>query len=309
MPQPHSSSTSPAFNPASNPGPFVLKIGGTTLEAQSTQRTLWDALLSLHERLSAKGSGVVVVHGGGKAVDSIIAQLGMPTRREQGLRITPPEQMEVIAGVLAGSVNKRLVGCINAAAIASSRSARAVGLCLGDGDAFPTERATLPFDAGRVGEVVPASDDTAEHQTPPLLRALLGSGFLPVLSSIGIDSEGGLLNVNADDAAAGIARMVRASTLALLTDVPGVKGADGRVIPSLRESEAHALIASGVIAGGMIPKVRSALATAKATGSPVVVLSADPAQVQELLQGKDAGTKFVAGSRTSDARALEERRD
>lgn len=279
-------------------GPFVLKIGGTTLEAQSSQRALWDALLGLHAKLVRAGSGVIVVHGGGKAVDVLLAKLAMPTQREQGIRITPPEQMETIAAVLAGSVNKRLVGMMNAASHAMGLAGPAVGLCLGDGDAFPTRRATYSFDAGRVGEVIDegaagASVKTASVVGPPLMRALLASGFLPVLSSIGIDAEGGLLNVNADDAAAGIAKAVGASTLALLTDVPGVKGADGAIIQQLTHASAEAAIAAGTITGGMIPKVRSALATAKATGAPVVVLSAEPAQVAELLQGKPAGTRFV----------------
>ncbi len=280
--------------PPPTTGPFILKIGGTTLEAQAADNSLWLALLSLHQRLSAQGSGVIVVHGGGKAVDALLAKLDMPTRREQGLRITPPDQMEIIAGVLAGTINKRLVGLINAAALAANHSARAVGLCLGDGDAFPTRRLQLSFDPGRVGEVSPPPTAHPSPASPPLLRALLASGFLPVLSSIGIDAQGGLLNVNADDAAAGIARSVRASTLALLTDVPGVKGEDGSVIPTLREPEAESLIARGIISGGMIPKVRSALATAHATRCPVVVLSADPTQVQDLLLGNPAGTRFIA---------------
>ena len=281
----------PLGKQAGKQGPFVLKIGGTTLEAQSTEQGLWRALLSLHATLSEQGSGVIVVHGGGKAVDKLIAQLGMETRREQGLRITPPEQMEVIAGVLGGSINKRLVGMINACAAANSMRACAVGLCLGDGDAFPTRLLNLGFDAGRVGEVVPAA---GSHQSEPaLVRALLASGFLPVLSSIGIDAQGGLLNVNADDAAAGIARSVRASTLSLLTDVPGVKGSDGNIIAQLDERSAEAAIASGVVTGGMIPKVRGAIATAKATRSPVIVLSAEPSQVEKLLRGEQTGTRFV----------------
>lgn len=270
------------------PGPFVLKIGGTTLEAQASQATLWEALLALHESLSARGSGVVVVHGGGKAVDALLAKLGMPTRREQGLRITPPDQMEIIAGVLAGTINKRLVGMINAVASERGLLSPAVGLCLGDGNIFPTHKASFPFDAGCVGEVLPTSTQ------PALMRALLASGFLPVLSSIGIDVQGQLLNVNADDAAAGIARTLGASTLALLTDVPGVKGADGTILPQLTHETAEAAITAGTISGGMIPKVRSALATAKTTGAPVVILSADPAQVEALLQGQQTGTRFLA---------------
>jgi acetylglutamate kinase len=269
-------------------GPFVLKIGGTTLEAQASQATLWEALLALHQSLSKQGSGVVLVHGGGKAVDALLSKLNMPTRREQGLRVTPPDQMEIIAGVLAGTINKRLVGMINAAAIARGLLAPAVGLCLGDGNVFPTHKATFAFDAGCVGEVL------ACDTQPPLIRALLASGFLPVLSSIGIDAQGQLLNVNADDAAAGIGRTLRASTLALLTDVPGVKGPDGAIIPQLTHAAAEAAIAAGTISGGMIPKVRSALATAKTTGTPVVVLSADPAQVEALLQGQQTGTRFLA---------------
>lgn len=147
--------------------------------------------------------------------------------------------------------------------------------------------AGTPVDLGRVGEVVGGGAG--------VVRALLAGGFLPVVSSIGIDAEGGLLNVNADDGAAALARAVGASALVLLTDVPGVKGADGRVKPALNSTDVEAMIASGEITGGMIPKVRSALAAARATGAGVVILSGEsPEHLMAYLSGRPAGTTITA---------------
>ena len=264
--------------------PLVVKIGGATLEAQREHPTLWRALLAMHER---HAGGVVLVHGGGKAVDRLLDKLGMKTERREGIRITPPEQMDVIAGVLAGSVNKSLVGAINAA---GAGRARAVGLCLGDGTGIRTRRTTkLGFDPGCVGEV----DTDAAQPSTGLLRELLRLKFLPVVACIGIDDTGGLLNINGDDAAAGIARVLGASALVLLTDVPGVKGADDKVVPELSAAQAASLIKDGVISGGMVPKVRSALETAGATGAPVVILSGEPAHFEAYLRGEPVGTRIL----------------
>ncbi len=265
--------------------PLVVKIGGASLERQRNSASLWRALLAKHE---THAGGIVLVHGGGKMVDSLLDALGMKTERREGIRVTPPDQMEAIAGVLAGSVNKSLVGAINAAG-AGGRS-RAVGLCLGDGGAIWTRKTTrYSFDPGCVGEVIA---DGQAHSAQ-LLRELLRLKYLPVVACIGIDEDGGLLNINGDDAAAGVARTLSAAALVLLTDVPGVKGADGRVIPELTPSAVESLIKEGVVSGGMIPKVRSAVETARHTGSPVVILSAETERFEAYLRGEPEGTKIV----------------
>jgi hypothetical protein len=163
---------------------------------------MWTALLALHRsRLAAGSGGVLLVHGGGKAVDRLLDRLGLVSERREGIRITTPEQIDVVTAVLAGSVNKSLVGCINRVASASSLPNRAVGLCLGDGGLCVSAKSTrFSFDPGRVGDV--AGGDGA------LARVLFGGGFIPVLCSIGLDESGKPLNINADDAAAALVPVI-----------------------------------------------------------------------------------------------------
>jgi acetylglutamate kinase len=256
---------------------IVIKIGGSTLEDMGRLSALWGALVKLSYR--PEGCTTVLVHGGGKAVDTLLNRLGMPVERRDGLRVTPADQIGLIAGVLAGTVNKQLVGAINAA------GGKAVGLCLGDGGMVDCRR--MSESLGCVGEVV-GGDGT-------VLKPLLAAGFLPVVSSIGIDAGGGLLNVNADDAASGIARAIGASRLVLLTDVPGIKGGDGVLRPTLTASEIEAMIAIGEITGGMIVKARSAVAAAKSTGSSVVIMSGEsPDALMRFLAGETVGTTIGA---------------
>jgi len=261
-------------------GPIIIKIGGTTLEEQRSQPGLWQAVASLSKR---HASGVVLLHGGGKAVDRHLAKLGFTTERREGIRITPEDQVEQIAAVLAGSVNKALVGSLLAA------GAKAVGLCLGDGNAVPTRKATrYSFDPGRVGEMVGGSGESE------LLKLLLSHGYVPVVSSIGIDASGQFLNVNADDAAAGAAASLGASALVLLTDVPGVLDAQKKVIPELNPAAVEALIGEGVVNGGMIPKVRAALEASRSSGAPVVILDGNsPSALQAWINAEPVGTRIV----------------
>ena len=149
-------------------GIIIIKIGGTTLEEQRSQPTLWRSVAQVADTLHASSSGgVVLLHGGGKAVDRHLAKLGFTTERREGIRITPPDQIEQIAAILAGSVNKGLVGTLLAA------GARPVGLCLGDGNCLPTRKATrYSFDPGRVGEIIPGGD-------AKLLRLLVQQGVYP----------------------------------------------------------------------------------------------------------------------------------
>lgn len=268
------------------PGPLIIKIGGSTLEDRAATASLWPALVELH---AARPGGVVLVHGGGKAVDRQLDRMGFTTERREGLRITPEDQIDQVVGVLAGSVNKALVGAIGAA------GGRAVGLCLGDGGLARCEqRRGLSFDPGRVGEVTGGDGR--------LVAVLTGAGFLPVISSIGLDRDGRALNVNADDAAAGLVGVLGASGLVLLTDVPGVMDSAGRVLHELTVERCEAMIASGEIKGGMIPKVRAATRIA-AGGVEVVILSGDPAGLLSWIRGGAVGTRFVPAARPAPARA------
>ncbi|HLO39967.1 MAG TPA: acetylglutamate kinase [Phycisphaerales bacterium] len=270
------------MNQGVHTGPIVIKVGGTMVEDAATAPGLWKAVSQLHVQ---HPGGVVVVHGGGKAVDRHLDRLGMKTDRQEGIRITPPEQLDEIVSVLAGRVNKSIIAQFHRI------GGRAVGLCLGDGDAITTAKTTrYAFDPGRVGDVVEGS--AGERG---LLSVLLKAGFLPVLSSIGIDRDG-FLNINADDAAAGVARAVGASSLVLMTDVPGILDGQKRLIPTIDLRGIESRITSGEITGGMIVKARAAAQTATRIGAPVVILSgAGPAALESWCRGEASGTAVQPG--------------
>jgi acetylglutamate kinase len=264
-------------------GPLVVKIGGAGVDTPSQTPALWRTIADMHAIL---GGQLLLVHGGGRAVDQHLERLGMTTERRDGIRITPPNQVAEIAAVLAGRVNKLLVGALQACGIA------ATGLCLSDGAAVRTRLATFGFDAGRVGEV--SGGDGR------LLRMLMQQNFLPVLCSIGLDDAGELLNVNADDAAAGVARILGARALVLLTDVPGILDGSGARIETTTAAEIDSLIARGTIHGGMIPKVRAAVAAAESAGAPAVIASwKSPQDLLAIAAGSAAGTRIVPAAGSS----------
>lgn len=266
--------------------PIVIKLGGLALDEADRRPELWDALASL--AADAPG-GLVIVHGGGGAVDAHLARLGLRSERTAGLRVTPDDQIGEVVAVLRGRVNARLVGLLGA------RGARAVGLGLSDGGACVcVKHEPDGIDLGRVGRVEPDETRQPRNGHGALWRGLLGGGFVPVICSIGADAEGGPLNVNADDAALGVAQILGASMLVLLTDVPGILDGAGTPIDETDAGEIERLIESGAIAGGMIPKARAAAAGAEATGVPTVIASWGQAdRLAELAAGEHVGTRVL----------------
>ncbi len=256
-------------------GPIVLKLGGLAIDDPASNVPLWEAVAKLAK--SAPG-GLVVVHGGGLLVDRHLAALNMPSERREGIRITPPEQVWEITAVLAGRVSVALVGALRVA------GAKPVGVSLGSAGVANCKKSTkFSFDPGRVGEVS-GGDGSA-------LLALLRSGFLPVVSCIGIGDDGVPLNVNADDAASGLALNLNADRLILLTDVAGIQDAAGDVVPEISTEGVNELIASGVIHGGMIAKARAAVDAANRSGAPTVIASwKNPKIIADLARGLKAGT-------------------
>ena len=260
---------------------FVVKLGGALLDDSAALSATIDSICALH---TARPGSVIVVHGGGSSVDRHLAKLGMPTEKRDGIRLTPPDQMIEISAVLSGRVNATIVAELLA------RGSSAVGLSLADG--FLTSSITTTrysFNPGRVGEVV--SGDAK------LVHTLLHVGFLPIISSVAVDAGGDLLNVNADDAAAAIARIVGATRLIFLTDVSGVLDQDGALISQITASEVATLIEQGVIYGGMIPKINNALATATETGVCVVIAGwRDKNILARLADGESVGSTILPPS-------------
>ncbi|MGL5975573.1 MAG: acetylglutamate kinase, partial [Aeromonas sobria] len=181
---------------------LVIKLGGALIENDEALTALFATLKTF---LDDQHRPLVLVHGGGCLVDDLLKGLGLTSTKKNGLRVTPFEQIPFIAGALAGTANKQMM----AKAIATGIPA--VGLCLADGGLCQVTQ--LDPDLGAVGECKPGN--------PALVAGILGQGFLPVVSSIGITADGQLMNVNADQAATAIAEALGAD-LVMLSDVSGI---------------------------------------------------------------------------------------
>jgi acetylglutamate kinase len=254
---------------------LVVKLGGTTITDQ--QQVLEEVAAIARQR------PVVLVHGGGRRITEWLERLGVPSRFEGGLRVTDPAALEVAAAVLRGVVTSELVAGLR------SLGVDAVGLSGVDGGLLIAER--IPH-LGLVARVVGLRRD--------LLDAILVGGQVPVVAPLARDEEGIVCNVNADDAAAGIAAGLGARQLVLMTDVDGVRDAEGRRLDSLTVGEAEALIDSGVINGGMVPKIRAALAAVTWEGSEAIIAdSAADRALQRSLSEPTFGTRITASRPTN----------
>src|SRR6266478_4166912 len=223
---------------------IVVKLGGATLEdAALLQR----AVLAVKQLASEHQ--VAVVHGGGTALTRMLAQMGKQSQFVDGLRVTDAETRDFAVMVLAGHMNKKLVAALG------SVGQSAMGLCGGDGQAFRARKKTSNgHDLGFVGEI--SSVD------PRWIETIWQQGCVPVLSSVALGCDGQYYNVNADQMASACAVACHANSLIFLTDVSGVKDADGLVIRWLNLDLASELTQKAVIHGGMLPKLeacRSAL--------------------------------------------------
>lgn len=254
--------------------PVVIKLSGAAVEDAQVIAALMQAVAELHAQ-----QPVVLVHGGGKQVDQHLNQWQLPIVKKDGLRVSPLEQMPIISAVLAGQVNKLLV------AAAKQAGMNTVGLSLADGDTAvcsPHPDAAL----GAVGTVKPGP--------ATVLKTLLGTGALIIVSSIAVDAGGQLRNINADDAAVCVASAVGAEHLLLLSDVAGVRLANGSYAPSLNAAQIQQLIADGTISGGMIAKVRAALDAAAALLKPVTIASfLQPGELRRLRSNASFGTTVL----------------
>jgi acetylglutamate kinase len=250
---------------------LVIKLGGSTLEHQ--QSTLQDIIW-----LQALGMRPVLVHGGGPYINEWLDKLNMPTRFENGLRVTDASTLEVVRMVLLGQVNSSLV------LMASQMGGKAIGLSGMDGN---TIRARIASEnLGLVGEI--------ESVDPTLVQTLIDQGYIPVVAPLGESSDGSCLNINADLVAAHLAGALNAEKLIFLSNVIGICRADGSLISELSEAEAQHLIEDGVISGGMIPKV-SACLNALFAVPKVHIVDGREAHVllRELFTDQGAGTMII----------------
>jgi acetylglutamate kinase len=257
---------------------IVVKLGGTTLmEGAGVLAELADL---------CHRAPLVVIHGGGARVTAWLERLGIATRFEAGRRVTDEAALEVAAAVLRGTVNLELVAALR------RLGADAVGISGVDGGLLAGRR--LPG-LGLVAEV------TAMRRG--LLDGLLADDRLPVVAPLALDEGGAVCNVNADDVAVAIARGIGAAHLVLLTDSDGVRDAQGRRIATLDPAAVATLIDAGVIAGGMIPKVRAALGAVAdgGAGEAVIADGSAPGAIERALRDPGFGSRAVAAAR-SEAR-------
>ena len=255
-------------------GLVVVKLGGRSFESLEGRERLARAVA----RLVDAGADVVVVHGGGAQVTRAMAAAGLTATFVNGLRVTTPEALAVAEPVLT-ALGKGLAHALTAA------GAPAIGLTGRDAGVLTADVKDPAL--GRVGTVTGANAD--------VLRFLYHNGLTPVLAPLALAPDGGMLNVNADEVAASVARLLAAKHLVLLTDVEGVRGADGAVLRTLTPAAARLLVETGVATGGMVPKVLNALDALRDGVKHVHVLSGERADALDALaRGEPAGTTFVA---------------
>ena len=263
---------------------IVVKYGGHAMGDEEVARSFARDMVLLEQ----SGVNPVVVHGGGPQIGAMLKKLGIKSEFAAGLRITDKATVEIVEMVLAGSINKQIVGFINAA------GGRAIGLCGKDGNMVTATKVTrvldhalnqeIDLDLGFVGD--PSKVDTT------VLDQVLGRELIPVLAPVCQGADGETYNVNADTFAGAIAGAVKAKRLLFLTDVPGVLDKDKQLIKELSVSQIRALIADGTITGGMIPKVETCIYAIEQGVEGVVILDGKTphAVLIELLTDGGAGT-------------------
>lgn len=256
----------------------VAKYGGNAMtDPQLKKSVMQDILL-----LQLVGVKVILVHGGGPGISAMLKKLSIESHFENGLRITDDDTMEVVQMVLAGKVNKSL------AADLSALGGRAVGLCGIDGGLIKVHQKNEKL--GHVGEI--------DEINTKILDDLLDGGFIPVISSIGIDDDGNPYNINADTAAAKIAAALHAESMVVMSNINGVlrdKDDENSLISQMSLADAEELKKSGIIAGGMIPKVDCCTNAVKEGVKKVFIINGEipHAILIELLTDEGLGTMFT----------------
>jgi acetylglutamate kinase len=263
----------------------VIKYGGHAMVDPELQQSFARDVVMMRY----VGIEVVVVHGGGPQIDKELSVLGVTSERIDGLRVTDERTMEVVEMVLGGRVNHGIVALIN------RHGGRAVGLNGHDDRCVQAEKVReMRTKAGRL--VDPGRVGAVKEVRPQVIKALIAQGVIPVLAPVAVDDEGRSLNVNADTVAGAVARALDAEKLVLMTDIEGVKDARGQLIPSLSAHDIETLKQSGVITGGMIPKVECALDALRAGTKKVHIIDGrcQHAVLLEVFTDKGIGTEIRA---------------
>ena len=254
--------------------PFLRRYAGVTVVIKYGGHAMGNEILAQQfgrdiALLKQVGVNPVVVHGGGPQINAMLQRLAIKSEFVDGLRITDAAMVEVVEMVLAGTVNKHVAGLINQA------GALAVGICGKDGGLIRARKLTRTvrdpdshieraLDLGFVGE--------PEHVDVRVIHALTGAGLIPVIAPVGMGEDGQTYNINADTVAGAVAGALGARRLLMLTDVAGVLDTDKNLIPELSVADVQAGIESGMISGGMIPKVENCVDAVKQGVKGAVIL-------------------------------------
>ncbi len=268
---------------------IVIKYGGHAMVDEELKKNFaLDVIL-----MKYIGLNPVIVHGGGPQINKFLDKMNIKSDYIQGMRVTDGETMDVVEMVLVGKVNKEIVGLIN------YHGGKAVGLSGRDGDLLKAKKMTILkeqvetappelIDLGRVGEVTEVN--------PDILTTLDAQDFIPVIAPVGVGPDGQSYNINADLVAGAIASHLNAAKLVLLTDVEGVMDQKGELLSSLSSKEVGKAIKSGLVTGGMIPKVSCCRDVVKAGVPKAHIIDGrlEHALLLELFTREGIGTEIVA---------------
>ncbi|MEJ7621197.1 MAG: acetylglutamate kinase [Aquificaceae bacterium] len=235
---------------------FVIKYGGSAMTEESLRESFArDVVL-----LRYVGIRVVVVHGGGPQISQTLERFGVKAHFVGGMRRTDEDTIHIVEMVLSGDINKDIVALIN---MHSGQNIYAVGLSGRDGQLIRAKKLDKEKYFTELGLEVPEEDigfvGEVESVNTELLHALMEKGYIPVIAPIGVGERGEAYNINADLVASEVAKALKAEKLIFLTDTEGVKDAQGKLIPTLNKDKVYELIQQGVIKGGMLPKIKSAI--------------------------------------------------
>lgn len=265
---------------------IVIKYGGNAMLSEELQHQVMQDIVLLH----LVGVKVVLVHGGGPEITGMLKRLGKETRFVNGLRVTDKETVEVAQMVLAGKINKSLVSFLEA------MGGNAIGLSGMDGRLIMA-RAKDP-ELGYVGEVTKVN--------PGPIMDLMQKGYIPVVSSLGCDKDGNVYNINADTAASKIAQALHAQRLILMTNIQGLmkdKDDPDSLIPQLDVDQTEELIKTGIISGGMIPKIECCISALKNNVSKAIIMDGriPHSVLMELFTDSGAGTMITKKKKAEKA--------
>ena len=266
----------------------VVKYGGNAMVDEALKHAFaQDIVLLKHV-----GIYPVVVHGGGPQIGRMLEALGIETQFVEGHRVTDEATMDVVQMVLVGQVNKRIVSLVN------HHGAKAVGLSGKDGRLLVAEPITIerPAEGDRPPEIIdPGRVGRVTQVNPEVIRTLEQADFVPVIAPVGVSADAQALNINADLVAGEVAVALDAEKLVLMTDVPGLLDADGRLVSRLGPSRVASMRAAGALQGGMIPKVQAALTALEGgvRGAHIIDGRVEHAILLELLTDSGIGTMLT----------------